>query len=206
MVLVKDKENVVYYTLKEKVIKYLIENKEKVHSIRGISNFLGVDYKNTFNAVNSLRGLILKEKKGNINLLKLNFMISELIYIVEEKRKKEFLLKHKEFRLILEDINSLSYPFLIALVFGSYAKGKENSKSDVDICLISDNNEKTKKLITRLKLLPMNLEIHNFSAEEFESMLKTKENNLSDEIIKNNVVLYGVESYYNLVSKWMKKE
>ena len=44
------------------------------------------------------------------------------------------------------------------------------------------------------------------STDEFESMLKTKENNVGKEIVKNNIILYGVENYYNLISRWMKKE
>ena len=52
----------------------------------------------------------------------------------------------------------------------------------------------------------MPLEIQDFNVKEFESMLDKKENNLAKEIIKNNIVLFGTENYYNLISKWMKKE
>ena len=37
-------------------------------------------------------------------------------------------------------------------------------------------------------------------------MIEKKKNNLGNEIIKNNIVLYGKENYYNLISEWMKKE
>jgi len=37
-------------------------------------------------------------------------------------------------------------------------------------------------------------------------MLNKKELNLAKEIIKNNIILYGIENYYNLISKWTKKE
>ena len=94
----------------------------------------------------------------------------------------------------------------IVLAFGSIVKKTNIQKSDIDICIISDNKLKTQELISKLGLLPLKLEIQNFSVKEFESMLEKKQNNLASEIIKNNVILYGVENYYNLISKWMKKE
>ena len=40
------------FSLKERILMYLIENKEKPKTIREISKVLNVDYKNTFQAIN----------------------------------------------------------------------------------------------------------------------------------------------------------
>ena len=58
-----------------------------------------------------------------------------------------------------------------------------------------------------LNLLSLKLEIQEFTTKEFISMIekKKKQNNLGNEIIKSNIILYGIENYYNLISKWMKK-
>lgn len=194
-------------TLKEKILKHLIENKDKKESINQTSGAIYADYKNTFNAVNSLpKDLISIEKIGNSNIINLNLIPHKEIYNIENKRTKEFLEKNKQLKLVQEDIQSIAYPFFIILIFGSFVKKTSTKKSDIDLCIISDNNEKIKRLISKLNLLSLSLEIHIFSFEEFESMLKTKENNLSKEIIKKNIILYGIENYYNLISKWMKKE
>jgi hypothetical protein len=37
-------------------------------------------------------------------------------------------------------------------------------------------------------------------------MLKTKEKNVGKEIVKNNIILCGIENYYRLIQPWMKKE
>lgn len=55
-------------------------------------------------------------------------------------------------------------------------------------------------------LLPEKIDIQEFTTNEFTSMIEKKQNNLGHEIIKNNIILYGIESYYNLIAKWMKKE
>ncbi|MBU4308438.1 MAG: nucleotidyltransferase domain-containing protein [Nanoarchaeota archaeon] len=194
------------FSLKEKILKYLIENKESKSSIRKISQQLNTDYKNTFNIINCFPEIISKEKIGNTNKIKLKLIPNKEIYSIEEKRTKDFLEKNKQLKLLHEDIMSINYPFFIVLLFGSYVKKTQTKKSDIDICIISDNKEKTKELISKFNLLPLPLEIQEFSFNEFESMIKTKEVNLSDEIIKKNILLYGIENYYNLISKWMKIE
>ena len=194
------------FSLKEKILKYLIENKERPKTIREISGALIVDYKNTFQSINTLSDLIYKEKIGNNNLVEINLKPNQEIYSVENKRTKEFLDKNKSLKLIQNDIININYPFFIVLIFGSYAKKENIKNSDIDICIISDNQEKTKELISKLEILSLPLEIQEFTIKEFESMFDKKENNLAKEIIKNNIILFGIENYYNLISKWTKKE
>ena len=190
---------------KEKLLKYLIEHKEP-HSIMGASGAIVVDYKNTYNIVDELVGIISKQKIGNTNLIKLNLVPNQEIYNVENKRTEEFLSKNPKLMLIKNDIGEIGYPFMIVLIFGSYVKNTKTESSDIDICIISDNKEKSKELINKLKLLSLKLEVHEFTTYEFVSMIEKTQNNLGREIVKNNIILYGTENYYNLISKWMKKE
>lgn len=194
------------FSLKEKILRYLIENREKPRTILEISKALDADYKNTFQAIKYLSNLIYKEKFGNTNMVEINPKPCQEIFAIEQKRTKEFLDKNKVLKLIQNDARDLNYPFFIVLIFGSVAKKIDTGRSDLDICIISDNKSKTQELILKLRLLPKKLEIHDFNIKEFESMLETKKENLAKEIIKYNLILYGIENYYNLVSKWMKKE
>jgi predicted nucleotidyltransferase len=191
---------------KEKLLKYLIEHKAP-QSIRTASGAIVVDYKNTYNLVNELEPDIISKKKiGNTNLIEIKLVPNMEIFSVENKRTNQFLKENKKLELVWRDIREINYPFFIVLVFGSYVKKTKTERSDIDICIISDNKEKTKELISKLELLPLKLEIHNFTSAEFESMLWTKEDNVGKEIVKNNIILFGIENYYDLISKWMKKE
>lgn len=204
--MVKNKNEKIKISSKEKLLKYLIENKSP-HSIMAVSNAIAVDYKNTHNIVSELYSeIILKEKIGNTNLIKIKLIPNQEIFSVENKRTTKFLKANKKLELIKKDLEQVNYPFLIVLIFGSYAKRTKTKISDIDICIICDNKERKKKLMSKLELLPLKLEIHTFTTDEFEQMLKTKEENLGKEIIKNNIILYGTENYYNLISKWMKRE
>ena len=198
--------NDISFSLREKIIKFLIENK-KQWTILQISKELKVDYKNVFQEINKMYpDILFKEKKGSINLVELKLLPDFKIFQVEGKRINLFLESNKILKLILDDITSLNYPFFIVLIFGSYAKNTMTKKSDIDICIISNDENKTKELILKFKLSPLPLDIQTFTTKEFISMINTKEANLGKEIIKNNIILYGIENYYNLISKWMKKE
>mgnify|MGYP001617314966 FL=1 len=191
---------------KERVVKYLIENK-KPQSIMTVSGAIVLDYKNTYNIVNELQPeIISKEKIGNTNLIKLNLVPNQQIYSVENKRTEQFLSKHPTLKVVKKYIEELNYPFFIVLVFGSYVKNTKTENSDIDICIISDNKDKTNELQEKLNLLSLKLEIHEFTTKEFISMLEKNKNNLGHEIVKSNIILYGAENYYNLISKWTNKE
>ena len=193
-------------SLKEKILAYLIENKHP-ESILQISHYLNADYKNTFNIIKNLSpDVLFKNKLGNTTLIEVKLYPNEEIFSIERKRAGIFLSKNKKLELIKKDADSISYPFMIVLIFGSYVKKNKTEKSDIDICIISDNKIKLEELVSKLRLLPLNLEIHNFTTKEFESMLEVKKANLAKEIIKNNIILYGIENYYNLISKWTKKD
>ena len=191
---------------KEKIIKSLIENKNP-QSIRTLSGATIIDYKNTYNIVNDLQPTIInKEKIGNTNLIKINLVPNQEIYNVEQKRTEEFLSKNPKLKVLKKYVEELNYPFLIVLVFGSYVKNTKTESSDIDICIISDIDGKTKELMDNLNLLSLKLEIHEFTTKEFISMIEKTQKNLGHEIVKSNIILYGIENYYNLISKWMRKE
>jgi len=150
-------------SLKEKILEYLIENKEKPVTIRKISCDLKSDYKNIFQAVVNIHDLIYKEKIGNANLIRIKLVPAQKIFSVEIKRTNQFLKKNKKLGIIKQDAEETGYPFFIILIFGSYAQETQTEKSYIDICIISDNKEKTKKLISKMELLPIKLEIHDFT-------------------------------------------
>lgn len=192
---------------KERILRTLIEDKTPM-SILSLSGSAVLDYKNTYNYIKEFvaSGAIIQNPVGNTTLVEIKSTSNPEIYSVEKKRTEEFLLKNPKLNIVKNYIEELNYPFLIALVFGSYVKDKKTESSDVDLCIILDNKGKSKELQEKLNLLSLKLEIHEFTTNEFISMIEKTQNNLGHEIIKNNVLLYGIENYYNLISKWMKKE
>ena len=96
--------------------------------------------------------------------------------------------------------------FFILLVFGSYAKGKANDKSDLDIAIIVES-EKTKKEITpyletikRREII--HIDYHIFTKSEFNEMLEQEQENVGKQIYKNNIIYYGFIQYCHLIKSW----
>lgn len=183
-----------------RILKYLIENNSKKFSIREISTNLKLDYKNTYNTIQKLKkeNLINLKKIGQSSQIQFNFNFNEKILKIEILRK-ENLLKNKNLKLIQKKIDDLNYPFLIVLVFGSYVKKNKNKNSDIDLCVICDNKKIIKQLYEKLTILSLEIDLNEFTIDEFKSMLKTTEFNVGLEIKNNNIILKGIENYYNLI-------
>ncbi len=93
--------------------------------------------------------------------------------------------------------------FFILMLFGSYAKGRANDKSDLDIAVIVES-EQTKKDITpsletvkRREIKP--LDYHIFTRNEFLQMLNEEMENVGKQIYKNGITYYGFIEYCNIL-------
>lgn len=184
--------------IKQKILKYLIENKEKTFSINEISKALKTDYKLVHTNVNKLlkEESIKVEDFGNTRRCSFDNAFNEDIYLAENNRKKD-LLKKKDFLLIYNQIKEINKQFIL-LVFGSQAKGTATKNSDIDLLIISE--EKVAKDVNqKLNLLSYNIHLTPVTYEGFIRMAKSKEFTVVSEAIKNNIILAGIEDYYRLL-------
>ncbi len=182
------------------ILRLLIENPEKDYSIRQITLERKINYKSTYEIIKKLKeeGVVNVKKYGNTSIVKFNFKFNESVFIVENQRKKDFL-KNKDFRVIYRRIKEIKNPFFICVVFGSYAKGTAKRGSDLDLCLITNEEKIKSELNMILDITPFNIHYLDFGCEEFIKMLKTTEFNVGKEIVKNKIILKGVEQFYELI-------
>ena len=185
---------------KIEILKLLIENKEEIYSIRKISLLRKINYKSAYNAIKTLEkeGIVELKKAGNTMLCSFNNKFNRAVFIAEYSRR-ENLFKKREFSIIYDSLSKLEFPFII-LLFGSYVKGTATKHSDIDLCLITDDSEINEQANTILSITPVNIHFQEFTSEDFLSMIKSKKSNVGNEIIKNNIVLYGIENFYELVN------
>jgi len=183
------------------ILRMLIENPEKEYSIRQIAVKRKINYKSAYNAVLKLEreGVIDVKKHGNTSMVRFNFNFNESVFIVEVCRRNDFL-KNRDFRVLYRRISEIKNPFFICLVFGSYAKGNPRKGSDLDLCIIT-NDEKIKNEIEEIAdITPFDIHCLVFSSDEFIKMLKTTEFNVGKEIVKNRIILKGIEMFYELIN------
>jgi len=185
-------------SIKQKILKYLVSNKEKAFSINEISKKLEIDYKLIHTNIKKLEKeeVIKVEDLGNTKRCSFENSFNEDVYIIEKERLKD-LLKNKNILIMYNNLRKINKQFIL-LMFGSQIKGTATKNSDIDLLIIS--NEDDYKIIDRqLDLLPYKIHLTHVIYDDLINMAKSKEFTVVSEAIKNNVILFGIEDYYKLL-------
>lgn len=181
--------------LKHMILMQLVQDKTREFTINEITGLLKKDYKNVYNAVKKVQNSIKTTKKANSTIITFNPELTNDIYLLENYRREELV---KKIKLLYQDIKRIKNPHFVAVIFGSYAKGKQTKNSDIDLCIIHDNAEEFKK-IQRALSIHSKLQIHEFHYNDFISMLNEKSFNVGHEIVKDGIVLKNIEGYYEMI-------
>lgn len=185
------------------IIRFLIEKKNEELNILKISKELKMDYKNIYSIIKRLEKecLVKLESFGPSMRVRLVPKIHPLIFEAEYKRRQD-LLKDKDMAVMLNDFkNALKSKCYIMLVFGSYAKGTQTKNSDIDLMLIVPDGKEgifEKEVNKAARSLPLAIHALVFSEKQFLEMINAHESNVGQEALKNNIILYGIEAYYEM--------
>lgn len=126
-----------------------------------------------------------QEGKNKVYFLKESIEAQQYLKIMEYNKLVQLIKKHPRLRKIIDKIQNTNVD--LAIIFGSYAKGNETKKSDIDLYLHTQD----KNIKESIQLIDSKLSV---KIGEFD-----KENLLIKEIIKNHVIIKGVEKYYELI-------
>ncbi len=185
------------------IVKTLLEHKEKELSIADLSKLTKKDYKTTHTIVKRLEKnkLVTLQQFGKSYKVALINKVHPLIFEAEYARREE-ILHDKNLRVMLDYFKKgLKTSLYVLLLFGSYAKKTQTKHSDIDLFFIASDADKDfkKKVLNTAQLIPLKLHLNVFNESEFITMKKSKENTVGSEVIKNNIILYGIEAYYELL-------
>lgn len=186
------------------IIQCLIEKKNEELNILKLSKEVRMDYKNVHSIIKRLEkeSLVALESFGQSSRVKLLQKPHPLLFEAEYNRRK-VILKDKNLSIVLSDFKrALKSKFYILLLFGSYAKKKQTKTSDIDLLFIVPNGKEElfeKETAPIAKSLPLPIHHLVFSEKQFLGMIAAKEPNVGQEALKNNIVLYGFEAYYELM-------
>jgi predicted nucleotidyltransferase len=185
-------------SIKQKILRFLIENKTRAFSIKEISKSLKIDYKLVYINIKKLEGdkSIEVEDLGVVKRCSFKDKFNGDVFIVESERKNQ-LLQKKEFRAIYDRLKILNRQFIL-LLFGSHAKGTAVNNSDIDLLAISDE-ENARLIEDKLEVLPLKIHLNPISCDSFIGMAKSKEQTVVGEALKKNIILFGLEDYYRLL-------
>ena len=177
-----------------KIIKLLLRNKQDRFTIKKIADTLNINYRIVYEQVSKLEkeGLLLITKVGNSKVCEFTYKFNPNVYEAEHERRNDL---SKDFLVMQNRLSELNFCF-IALLFGSHAKNTANKHSDIDILTIGGDEKEIRSIIS---LLPDKIHLTAITCKDFIHMAKSKEFTVVSEVIKNNIILLGIEEYYRLI-------
>ncbi len=193
--------------LELRVVAFFLANVGESFGIRELSRRMNVDYKMVHTAVQKLskKGILLKRRQANLELCSLNLKGDlSVIYYGELLRANNFLQAHKEiasfFNAVREKVKTIFYSLV---VFGSFAKGTEAAHSDLDLLIIAQSRELGEEIegVINAEAILLKTKVHVIILAEtdFIAGLKEKKPNISTEVLKNHLIIAGVEAFYNAI-------
>ena len=172
-----------------KILAHYMRNPNTSFHIKQIARIIKVSPASVSSAVKSFEseGLLLKEEKGLAHIYRLN---ADNSFIISLKKAYGIALlsssKHGE-KFLEAD------PSIISLaLFGSYAQGSFDEKSDIDFLVVTPTRKEN--LIKAAKRIEEELEkevnLSVFKLSEWRSMAK-KGDAFYKRIVENHILLYG---------------
>ncbi len=192
---------------KEKQIQWILTHPDDKVTISGLSVASGTAYPQTYNNVQDLvhQKIFATESIPPAQVVTISPKAPiDVLLSIESRRKQEFLEKYTWAKLMIDDL--LRYTgeyFFILAIFGSYAKGKEDVKSDLDLLLVvstQDHISLFETALSKIYIKPKK-DITVVTKDEFIEMIKSNKFNIGTEAKKYHILLYGAEQWYNIVKR-----
>jgi hypothetical protein len=154
-------------------------------------------------------GFLAEEKAGNVLLYRMNFeSFKAQAYAGFVAEHTGWGKKHIPYASLQKIMVRIPYDSYVLLITGSYAKGKQNAKSDVDVVILIENSCEPERVYAELsqacRLSIPRIHLYVFRYSEFKEMLLNGEANYGKETAKNCLVLAGGQLYIRLIGKAIK--
>lgn len=197
------------------VLKAFFPETNKELNIKEVSKKIKLSYQPTYTYLKELaeKKILNHKRAGNVHLYSLNLknpvVIKEIENIEFEAKEKLINGLDKKTQKILEDVLAQvqEVSVLLCLLFGSTARKTRVRVSDIDLFfVVSEINyaDKIKRICNTynmkydIKLSPVIV-----SLKEFRKML-VERNDFTDNLLKEKIVLSGLEFYYRELIKSIK--
>ena len=130
-----------------------------------------------------------------ISLNIINPIVKSYLAISSDEERKEYTKEHLIIRKIAAELNTND----IVILFGSYAKGSETERSDIDVLVINKDGKKSLSFSRYEVLFKKKINPIFITSSEFKKMLQDKEENIGKQALKSHVILNNPERFWGLV-------
>ena len=171
-----------------KLLKMFLSNPDKSFYTKEISRNMGLGSGTVNNFLKNIYrdNILKKEIVGNVHLYRLNNESEitkqmKILNIIIELEKAKFI---EEFAKDDDTIISI-------ILYGSYANGEYDSKSDIDVLLLVNKKKQFTDMIQKLESkVKKTISIQILTISDLQK-LKEKDKIFYESILENHIVLYG---------------
>lgn len=144
--------------------------------------------------------ILRQEHAGNVLLYSPDNSRKAIAYLAAAEHHEAWNTKripHKDMERLMSHVPTASYTFIIT---GSYASNTQKKGSDIDVVIIAHEPKRIHAELDHLcELAIPPVHLHAFTETEFTQMLLDNKENYGKEIAKNNLILTGAETYFELL-------
>ena len=212
-----------------KVIDFLAKHPTESFTIDNIRKLVkGSNYATIYRKVHLLvkQGILLKSLYGMASQIRINLdnnnTISLLSFIEAEKFKEFYKNLRGDIKTAISEIIKDASPVMeikCAIIFGSYAKGNQTTKSDLDILIAYNKSNLIKNLSYDEEIKKTIMSIIKTSElrggpkinpiivneEEHSEMIFNNQLNIGKETLLNHIILKGYEEYWRGIGNAVKE-
>ena len=184
---------------KLRIVNFLGKNLEQAFTMHSLSKLVRIPYATFYRVINAMKDLVMLNQVGKaktVQLNKNNLLTKNYLIISSQEERDEFLKKQPLLKKIVDELQAGNYSILL---FGSYAKGTQTQKSDIDLIVINKSGEKMPSFSRYETLFKVTINPFYFTPKEVIAMLKDKEENVMKQALKNHILLYNPEMFWNTV-------
>ncbi|MDP2923727.1 MAG: nucleotidyltransferase domain-containing protein [Candidatus Omnitrophota bacterium] len=175
--------------LRQKILSYYFTNPTKHLYLRQLASILKEDPGNLSKEFSRLtkEGVFLTEAEGNQKY----FYLNESYPLYEELKSIVFKTIGVEGKLkaIIGKLKGISLSF----IYGSYAAGKEQTLSDIDLLVVGnpDEDKLLKEIESAEKLLGREINYNIYPAKEFKEKMRKEDGFITNMLKRPKVILKG---------------
>ncbi len=182
---------------KLRILNYLGKHMGERFTMHKLSNLIGIPYASFYRTIQHMNDVLGVEVVGKSKVISLNTknpLVKAHLAISSDEERKEFLRKQPIIYKIATELNTKD----VVVLFGSYAKGKETEKSDIDFLIVNKDGTRSVsfskyELLFKRKINPIFV-----THKEFRKMLQDNEENVGKQALKNHVILNNPELFWML--------
>ncbi len=168
-----------------KIISYFLQNPTTETYSRELERLLKISSGSTSTICNVLeeQQILKSQDKANLHL----FFLNNENVVVRKLKSTRFLSTLFRYRTCFEHEE-----FQSVVLYGSYASGEFNEKSDLDLLVITNvEKAKVKELFKEMKdKLPVDISLNIFTFSQWKDII-SKNNRFYKEVLSNHILLYG---------------